>query len=188
MHSHIFLAVKGQFKPPAAWDELDHEPRFAVVKQCPVQLIIMLMEMCSTNESSTWEPLGRIRHLRKSITYMQKPKSAPVAVDTAQYRKYLSVYVSNAFKAGRDFLLGTKFYEPFLSADDKTLIQYLGMTAIEKRTYDKQVQDLLVAVLMIEGCKSKPLKDHLKNNHLTNSGVVHTLLKRPKLSSLLITS
>jgi hypothetical protein len=169
--SHIFLAVKGQFEP-VAWDELDHEPRFTAIiaKQCPVQLISMLMETCSTNESLTWEPLGRIRHLRKSITYMQKPKSAPIAVDTAQYKKYLSVYVSNAFKAGGDFVFGTKFYEPFLTADGKTLIQYLGMTAIEKRIYDKQVQDLLVAVLMIEGCKSKPLKDHLKNNHLTNSG------------------
>jgi hypothetical protein len=169
--SHIFLAIKGQFEP-VAWDELDHESRFAgiIAKQCPVQLISMLMETCSTNESSTWEPLGRIRHLRKSITYMQKPKSAPIAVDTAQYKKYLSVYVSNAFKAGGDFVFGTKFYEPFLDADGKTLVQYLGMTTIEKRTYDKQVQDLLVAVLMIEGCKSKPLKDHLKNNHLTNSG------------------
>jgi hypothetical protein len=64
--AHIFLAIKGQFEP-VAWDDLEHESRFVAIAntQSPVDLIKMLMETCSTNESSTWEPLGRIRHLRK---------------------------------------------------------------------------------------------------------------------------
>jgi hypothetical protein len=132
--AHIFLAIKGQFEP-VAWDDLEHESRFSAIAntQSPVDLIKMLMETCSTNESSTWEPLGRIRHLRKSITYMQKPKSAQSAVDTAQYKRYLTVYVSNAFRAGGDFVFGTKFYEPFLTSDGRTLINYLGMDAAGKR-------------------------------------------------------
>jgi hypothetical protein len=127
------------------------------------------METCSTNESSTWDPIARIRHLRKSITYMQKPKNAPTAVDTAQYNRYLAVYVGNAFRAGGDFVLGTDFYEPFLKDDGKSLIDYLGMDKKGKKVYDKKVQDLLVSVLMIEGCKSKPLWDHLKNQYLTGN-------------------
>jgi hypothetical protein len=113
--------------------------------------------------------LARIRHLRKSITYMQKPKSAPTAVDTAQYKRYLAVYVSNAFRSGGDFVFGTDFYEPFLTADSKSLVDYLGMDKKGKKVYDKKVQDLLVAILMIEGCKSKPLRDHLKNQYLTGN-------------------
>jgi hypothetical protein len=167
---YLFLAIKGQFEP-IAWDDLKHDIRFGpiCVKKCPVELITLLMETCSTNESSTWDPLVRIRHLRKSITYMQKPKSAPTAVDTAQYKRYLAVYVSNAFRAGGDFVFGTNFYEPFLTADSKSLIDYLGMDKKEKKVYDKKVQDLLVSVLMIEGCKSKPLRDHLKNQYLTGN-------------------
>ena len=167
---HIFIALKGQFET-VVWDELQHDGRYTAVMtgQCPVQLIELLLETCSTNESSTWEPLGRLRHIRKSITYMQKPKNAPTAVDTAQYKRHLSVYVGNASRAGGDFVFGTKFYEPFLVDAGETLISYLGMTATEKKVYDKKAQDLIVAVLMIEGCKSKTLKTNLKNQFLTGN-------------------
>jgi hypothetical protein len=114
---HTFLALKGQFET-VVWEELQHDSRYTTViaTQCPVQLIELLLETCSSNESSTWEPLARLRHLRKSITYMQKPKNAPSAIDTAQYKRHLSVYVGNASRAGGDFVFGTKFYEPFLTA------------------------------------------------------------------------
>jgi hypothetical protein len=79
------------------------------------------------------------------------------------------VYVSNAFHAGGDFVFRTNFYEPFLKDDSKTLIDYLGMDKMEKKVYDKKVQDLLVSILMIEGCKSQPLRDHLKNQYLTGN-------------------
>jgi hypothetical protein len=173
---YLFLAIKGQFEP-TAWDDLEHDIRFGPIclKKCPVELINLLMETCSTNESSTWDPLARIRHLCKSITYMQKPKSAPTAVDTAQYKMYLAVYVSNAFRARGDFVFRTNFYEPFLTADSKSLINYLGMDKKGRKIYDKKVQDLLVSVLMIEGCKSKPLRDHLKNQYLT--GMLTATLK-----------
>ena len=167
---YLFLAIKGQFEP-IAWDDLEHNSRFGPIclSRCPIELINLLMETCSTNESSTWDPLARIRHLRKSITYMQKPKSAPTAVDTAQYKRYLAVYVSNAFRAGGDFVFGTNFYKPFLANDSKSLIDYLTMDLKDKKYYDKKVQDLIVSVLMIEGCKSKPLRDHLKNQFLTGN-------------------
>ena len=176
---YLFLAIKGQFEP-IAWDDLEHDARFGPIclNRCPIELINLLMETCSTNESSTWDPLARIRHLRKSITYMQKPKSAPNAVDTAQYKRYLAVYVSNAFRAGGDFVFGTNFYKPFLANDSKSLVDYLGMDMKDKKYYDKKVQDLIVSVLMIEGCKSKPLRDHLKNQYLTGNVDCY-----PKLSS-----
>jgi hypothetical protein len=82
---------------------------------------------------------------------MQKPKNAPTAVDTAQYKRHLSVYVGNASRAGGDFVFGTKFYEPFLIDDGETLVSYLGMSAIKKKVYDNQAHDLIVSVLMIEG-------------------------------------
>jgi hypothetical protein len=165
---HIFLALKGQFEQ-ITWDDLQHDGRYATVVACqyPVQLIELLLESCSTNESSTWEPLSRIRHLRKSITYMQKPKSAPSAVNTAQYKRYLSVYVNNACRAGGDFVFGTKFYKPFLTDDGETLVSYLSMTASAKKVYNKKVNNLIVGILMIEGCKSKGLKTSLKNQFLT---------------------
>ncbi|OEU08986.1 hypothetical protein FRACYDRAFT_249331 [Fragilariopsis cylindrus CCMP1102] len=167
---HIFLALKGQFEQ-IAWDDLQHDGRYATVvaSQCPVQLIELLLETCSTNETSTWEPLGRLRHMRKSITYMQKPKNASSAVDTAQYKRHLSVYVNNACRSGGDFVFGTKFYEPFLADDGETLISYLGMTTSAKKVYDKKVNDVIVGILMIEGCKSKGLKTNLKNQFLTGN-------------------
>jgi hypothetical protein len=168
--AHIFIALKGQFEV-VVWDELQHDSRYTTVMatQCPVRLIELLLETCSTNESSTWEPLARLRHIRKSITYMQKPKNAPTAVDTAQYKRHLSVYVRNASRAGGDFVFGTKFYEPFLIDDGETLVSYLGMSAIKKKVYDNQAHDLIVSVLMIEGCKSKVLKTNLKNQFLTGN-------------------
>ena len=168
--THIFITIKGQFET-VVWDELQHDGRYTAVMagQCPIELIELLLETCSTNESSTWEPLGRLRHIRKSITYMQKPKNAPTAVDTAQYKRHLSVYVGNASRAGGDFVFGTKFYEPFLVDAGETLISYLGMTPTEKKVYDKKAHDLIVAVLMIEGCKSKTLKTNLKNQFLTGN-------------------
>lgn len=168
--SYIFLALKGQFET-VAWEDLQHDARYGAImtSQCPVRLIELLLETCSTNESSTWEPLGRIRHFRKTLTYLQKPKSAPTAIDTAQYKRHLCVYVGNASRAGGDFVFGTKFYEPFLVADGETLVSYLGMDAAGKKIYDKKVNDLIVSVLMIEGCKSKALKTNLKNLFLTGN-------------------
>jgi hypothetical protein len=135
---HTYLALKGQFEM-VVWEELQHDHRYTTVMatQCPVQLIELLLETCLSNESSTWEPLARLRHIRKSITYMQKPKNAPIAIDTAQYKRHLSVYVGNASRAGGDFVFGTKFYEPFLTADGETLISYLGMNAANKKVYVK---------------------------------------------------
>jgi hypothetical protein len=59
--AHIFLALKGQFEV-VMWDELQHDARYTIVMvtQCPVQLIKLLLETCSTNDSSTWEPLARL--------------------------------------------------------------------------------------------------------------------------------
>jgi hypothetical protein len=131
---HASIALKGQFET-VVWEELQHDSRYTTViaTQCPVRLIESLLETCSSNESSTWEPLARLRHIRKSITYMQKPKNAPTAIDTAQYKRHLSVYVGNACRAGGDFVFGTKFYEPFLDADGETPITYLGMNASDKK-------------------------------------------------------
>jgi hypothetical protein len=133
--THIFLALKGQFEV-VVWDKLQHDARYTTVMatQCHVQLIELLLETCSTNELSTWESFARLRHIRKSIKYMQKPKNAPSAVDTAQYNRHLSVYVGNASRAGGDFVFGTKFYEPFLDDDNETLVSYLGMSATEIST------------------------------------------------------
>jgi hypothetical protein len=77
---YLFLAIKGQFEP-TAWDDLEHDIRFGPIclKKCPFELINLLVETCSTNESLTWDSLARIRYLCKSVTYMQKPKSAPAA-------------------------------------------------------------------------------------------------------------
>jgi hypothetical protein len=168
--SYIFLVLKGQFET-VAWEDLQYDVRYGAVMtpQCPVQLIELLLETCSTNESSTWEPLGRIRHFRKTVTYLQKPKSPPTAIDTSQYKRHLSMYVGNASRAGGDLVFGTKFYEPLLIADGETLVSYLGMDAAGKKVYDKKVNDLIVSVLMIEGCKSKALKTNLKNLFLTGN-------------------
>jgi hypothetical protein len=59
------------------------------------------------------------------------------------------VYAGNASRAGGDFVFGTKFYELILSDTGETLVSYSGMTANEKKVYDKKAQDLIVAVLMI---------------------------------------
>jgi hypothetical protein len=81
-------------------------------------------------------------------------------------------------RARGDLVFGTNFYEPFLTADSKSLVDYRGMDKKGKKVYDKKVRDLLVLVLMIEGCKSKPLRDHLKNKYLTGNVDCY-----PKLSS-----
>jgi hypothetical protein len=100
---------------------------------------------------------------------LQKPKNAPSTVDTAQYKRHLSVYVCNASRAGGLFIFGTKFYEPFLVAEGESLVSYLGMTATDRKVYDKKVHDLVVALLMVEGCKSKVLKTNLKEQFLTGN-------------------
>jgi hypothetical protein len=53
--------------------------------------------------------------------------------------------------------------------DGETLVLYLSMTASAKKVYDKKVNDLIVGILMIEGCKSKVLKTNLKNQFLTGN-------------------
>ena len=52
------------------------------------------------------------------------------------------------------------------SIDGITIMDYLGLSAVEQRVYDNKVQDELVAALMIKGCKYNSLREWLKNQQL----------------------
>ena len=59
------------------------------------------------------------------------------------------------------FTFGTVYYEPFLTDAGQTITTYVVMNEYQCRPFNIQVQDKLVVILIIKGCKYNGLRKWL---------------------------
>jgi hypothetical protein len=69
------------------------------------------------------------------------------------------------------FAFGTSWWEPYLKTDSKTLVDFISMSQTDQNKYNAQVKDEIIGMLMIEGCDSEGLKNHLKNEYKINGKI-----------------
>jgi hypothetical protein len=69
------------------------------------------------------------------------------------------------------FAFGTLWWEPYLKADSKKLVDFITMSSTEQNKYNAQVKDEIIGMLMIEGCDLEGLKNHLKNEYIINGKI-----------------
>jgi hypothetical protein len=69
------------------------------------------------------------------------------------------------------FAFRTSWWEPYLKTDSKSIVDYISMLPTGQNKYNAQVKDEIIGMLMIEGCDSEGLKNHLKNEYKINGKI-----------------
>jgi hypothetical protein len=171
--SNLFKIIRGQLDDPVL-GKLVHDPKYqlALVSQCPIELLVLLKSACSLGDGSTVNPkLARLQLFRKSVSFQQKPQHKSVSMETSKYKRTFKVHIDSVMEKSGLFAFGTLWWEPFLKVDSKSLVDFITMSATEQNKYNAQVKDEIIGMLMIEGCDSEGLKNHLKNEYKINGKI-----------------
>jgi hypothetical protein len=171
--SNLFEIIRGQLDD-AVLGKLAHDPNYqkALISQCPIELLTLLKSACSLGDGSTVNPkLARLQLFRKSVSFQQKPRHKNVSMDTSKYKRTFEVHIDSVMEKSGLFAFGTSWWEPYLKSDNKSLVDYISMPSTEQNKYNAQVKDEIIGMLMIEGCDSEGLKNHLKNEYKINGKI-----------------
>jgi hypothetical protein len=171
--SNLFEIIRGQLDDPVL-GKLAHDPDYqkALISQCPIELLTLLKSACSLGDGSTVNPkLARLQLFRKSVSFQQKPRHKNVAMETSKYKRTFEVHIDSVMEKSGLFAFGTSWWDPYLKADGKTLLGFMTMSTTDQNKYNAQVKDEIIGMLMIEGCDSEGLKNHLKNEYKINGKI-----------------
>jgi hypothetical protein len=171
--SSLFEIIRGQLDDPIL-GKLAHDPNYqkALISQCPIELLTLLKSACSLGDGSTVNPkLARLQLFRKSVSFQQKPRHKNVSMETSKYKRTFEVHIDSVMEKSGMFAFGTSWWDPFLKADGKTLIDFISMNQTDQNKYNALVKDEIIGMLMIEGCDSEGLKNHLKNEYKINGKI-----------------
>jgi hypothetical protein len=171
--SNLFEIIRGQLDDPVL-GKLAHDPQYqqALVSQCPIELLILLKSACSLGDGSTVNPkLARLQLFRKSVSFQQKPRHKTVSMETSKYKRTFEVHIDSVMEKSGLFAFGTSWWDPLLKADSKTLVDFISMSQTDQNKYNALVKDEIIGMLMIEGCDSEGLKNHLKNEYKINGKI-----------------
>jgi hypothetical protein len=166
----LFEIIRGQLDDPVL-GKLAHDPEYqkALVSQCPIELLTLLKSACSLGDGSTVNPkLARLQLFRKSVSFQQKPRHKNVSMETSKYKRTFEVHIDSVMEKSGLFAFGTSWWDPYLKADGKSLLGFMTMTQTDQNKYNALVKDEIIGMLMIEGCDSEGLKNHLKNEYKIN--------------------
>jgi hypothetical protein len=166
----LFEIIRGQLDD-LVLGKLAHDPEYqkALVSQCPIELLTLLKSTCSLGDGSTVNPkLARLQLFRKSVSFQQKPRHKTVSMETSRYKRTFEVHIDSVMEKSSLFAFGASWWEPFLKADSKTLVEFISMSQTEQNKYNSLVKDEIIGMLMIEGCDSEGLKNHLKYEYKIN--------------------
>jgi hypothetical protein len=171
--SNLFEIIRGQLDDPVL-GKLAHDPQYqkALISQCPIDLLILLKSACSLGDGSTVNPkLARLQLFRKSVSFQQKPRHKSVSMETSKYKRTFEVHIDSVMEKSGLFAFGTSWWDPYLKADGKTVLGFMTMTQTDQNKYNALVKDEIIGMLMIEGCDSEGLKNHLKNEYKINGKI-----------------
>jgi hypothetical protein len=82
-------------------------------------------------------------------------------METSKYKRTLKVHIDSVMEKSCLFAFGTSWCEPYLKTDSKALVDFISMSPTEQNKYNAQDKDETIGMLMIEGCDSEGLKNHL---------------------------
>jgi hypothetical protein len=171
--SNLFEIIRGQLDDPVL-GKLAHDPKYqqALISQCPIELLVLLKSACSLGDGSTVNPkLARLQLFRKSVSFQQKPRHKTVSMETSKYKRTFEVHIDSVMEKSGLFVFVTSWWEPFLKADSKTLVDFISMSQTDQNKYNSLVKDEIIGMLMIEGCDSEGLKNHLNNEYKINGKI-----------------
>jgi hypothetical protein len=171
--SNLFEIIRGQLDDPVL-GKLAHDPKYqqALISQCPIELLTLLKTACSLGDGSTVNPkLARLQLFRKSVSFQQKPRHKNVSMETSKYKRTFEVHIDSVLEKSGMFAFGTSWWEPYLKTDSKTISDFISMSLTEQNKYNVLVKDEIIGMLMIEGCDSEGLKNHLKNEYKINGKI-----------------
>jgi hypothetical protein len=89
-------------------------------------------------------------------------------METSKYKRTFEVHVDSVMEKSGLFAFGISWWDPFLKADGHTLVDFISMNQIDQNKYNALVKDEIIGMLMIEGCDSEGLENHLKNEYKIN--------------------
>jgi hypothetical protein len=92
-------------------------------------------------------------------------------METSKYKRTFEVHIDSVLEKSGLFAFGTSWWEPFLKADSKTLVDFISMSQTNQNKYNSLVKDEIIGMLMIEGCDSEGLRNHLKNEYKINGKI-----------------
>ena len=88
-------------------------------------------------------------------------------MSTGEFKRLVESHVTTVCKTGGIFASGTKIYEPFLTDAEETIASYVAMTEVNRCPFDIQVEDKIVAILIIKGCNYNSLRNSLIQQQLS---------------------
>ena len=82
---------------------------------------------------------------------------------TVEYKRYIEIHVQTAYKSCGMFAFGAKHWVHTMAKDGRTPEDYFNVNKTDRKKYNKQALDRIIATLMIQGCKYPSLRQWLVN-------------------------
>jgi len=162
----LYVAIQGQVEL-VVWDALAIDLNFedAVKLQCPIAILTILADRCARTDHTSYQPLVMIEHLQ-ATRFWQKPRGNGPSMPTGEYKRYIEIHVQTAYKSCGALTFGAKHWRDAMAKDGRVPEDYFNCSKSDRKKYDKQALDRIIATLMIQGCKYPALRQYLVNQQL----------------------
>ena len=126
-----------------------------------------MKERCIGAVVGVWAPLALVKQLSRTVSYSQSSPQGGTAVPISDYKRIVESHVATTCKLGGTLAFGSILMEPILAAAQPavTLQAYVGMNVrmneATRRPYNLLYTDLIVTIIMTNGCNYGSLKKWL---------------------------
>ena len=121
-------------------------------------------------------PFAFVKQLNRTVSYSQSPPPGATAMPIGDYKRTVESHVAITYKLGGTLPFGSTLMEPILAAAQPAVIlqAYVGINEAARRPYDLLYTDLLVTIIMTNGCSYGSLKKWLAQNQLIAGAQAYT--------------
>ena len=163
-YKSLFITVVGQLHDKVLSTCKLDKIRWTTIEQDLdlVALLKMLEMVCNQNSAGNrvFMPANNLITIDKCLNYKQRD-----SVSNMEFVKEVNTMYTSVIHQNGDFAFGTSYYDNVMARQSGTFITYLALSAANKIPIDKEVQELIVSMLVMKGCNHNRARNELTTQY-----------------------
>jgi hypothetical protein len=163
-YKSLFITVIGQLHDKVLSTCKLDKIRWTAIEQDLdlVALLKMIEKICNQNSAGNrvFMPANNLITIEKCLNYKQRD-----SVSNMEFAKEVNTMYTSVLHQNGDFAFGTSYYDNVMAKQGGTFITYLALSTENRIIIDKEVQELIVSMLVMRGCNHNRARNELATQY-----------------------
>jgi NurA-like 5'-3' nuclease len=127
-----------------------------------VALLNMIEKVCNQNSAGNrvFMPANNLITIEKCLSYKQRD-----SVSNTEFAKEVNTMYKSVIHQNGEFAFGTSYYDSVMAKRSGDFASYYALSSTNKIPIDKEVQELIVSMLVMKGCNHNRARNELSTQY-----------------------